>query len=95
MKVNAESIDWQTVQMAGLIWPIKTICYAALVAQAHSLLVDVHYSREASGAYIEGEAIDSAILNLNRAIETLRDCGESPDYLARWEWDDDEKGKKS
>jgi hypothetical protein len=30
MKVNAASIDWQTVQMAGLIWPIKTICYAAL-----------------------------------------------------------------
>ena len=32
MKVNAESIDWQTVQMAALMWPIKTICYAALAA---------------------------------------------------------------
>jgi hypothetical protein len=36
MNVNAESIDWQTVQLAGLMWPIKTICYGALVGPAQA-----------------------------------------------------------
>ncbi len=63
----------------------ETIC------KAHSMLVDVYYARKKGGAVVKGEALTHAIGLLCHALETLRDTGESPRYLAAWERKHDEE----
>lgn len=56
-----------------------------MLSQAHSLLVDVRHDRHEVGAGIQGDVIDTSIRHVTIAIDSLRDCGESPDYMAAWE----------
>jgi len=56
-----------------------------LLCEAHSLILDVFLAREAAGERLEGDAISTILTLLNKAISTLRDTGESPDYYAAWE----------
>ena len=49
------------------------------------MLVDVYYSRKEDGAVIQGDGLTHAIGLLSHALDTLRDTGESPRYLAAWE----------
>ena len=56
-----------------------------LMCEAHSLVLDVYFSREKAGELIEGDALTKALRLLSDAITTLRDAGESPDYYAAWE----------
>lgn len=56
-----------------------------LLCEAHSLILDVFLARDAAGERVEGDAISSILTLLNKAITTLRDSGESPDYYAAWE----------
>jgi hypothetical protein len=64
----------------------KTIARAdEVICKAHSMLVDVYYARKDAGAVIEGDALTHAIGLLCHALDTLRDTGESPRYMAAWE----------
>ena len=56
-----------------------------VIADAHSILLDVYYDRKEAGAVVKGDALTHAISLLSDAIHTLRDAGESPRYLAAWE----------
>jgi hypothetical protein len=56
-----------------------------IICKAHSMLVDVNYSRKEAGAVIDGDALTHAIGLLCHTLDTLRDTGESPRYLAVWE----------
>ncbi|HZR17959.1 MAG TPA: hypothetical protein VFE51_11620 [Verrucomicrobiae bacterium] len=56
-----------------------------IISKAHSMLVDVYYSRKEANATIEGDALTHAIGLLCHALDTLRDTGESPRYLAAWD----------
>ena len=57
----------------------------SLLCEAQSLIGDVCYSREQTNERVEGDAISTVLGYCNKAIDTLRDCGESPDYYAAWE----------
>ena len=57
----------------------------SLLCEAQALIADVCYSREQTNERVEGDAISTVLSHCNKAITTLRDCGESPDYNAAWE----------
>ena len=56
-----------------------------IICKAHSMLVDVYYARRQAGAVVQGDALTYATGLLCHALDTLRDSGESPRYLAAWE----------
>ena len=64
----------------------------SLLSQAHSLVLDVSLARQESGELIPGDALSTVLGHCNKAIDILRDCGESPDYYAAWERPPDEPG---
>ena len=64
----------------------------SLLCEAQALIADVSYSREQTGERVEGDAISTVLGHCNKAIDILRDCGESPDYNAAWERPPGESG---
>lgn len=52
---------------------------------AHEILLDLHSERTAHNDTVEGDPLSVSLRHISTAIETLRQNGESPDYLARWE----------
>jgi hypothetical protein len=57
----------------------------ALLCQAQALVADVCYARDQKGELVTGDAVSTVLGHCNKAIDILRDCGESPDYNAAWE----------
>lgn len=56
-----------------------------LLSDAHSLLVDIYDVRNRANSTLYGDALTSSIAQISNVIHVLRNCGESPDYLAIWE----------